>query len=156
MLLALVCAGFASAQVDSLPPATAPPDSEAPMAGKANLSRAQFTTEVIDREPVDDVQALDTTADRVYFFTEFVGLSGGTLVHRWVYGGETAAEVPIHIGGPRWRAYSHKTLDPGSTGTWTVQVVDERGTIIAEHRLQYEKVVPPSSGAATATEDTLQ
>ncbi|MCG7921200.1 MAG: DUF2914 domain-containing protein [Candidatus Thiodiazotropha lotti] len=93
----------------------------------AYVARAVFTTAVINREPVDQVVSLDENATEVSFFTDLRNLQGRTIIHRWEFEGEVISEVNIHVGGPRWRAYSIKSLNPGEEGKWTVFVIDESG-----------------------------
>jgi hypothetical protein len=93
----------------------------------AYVARAQFTTAVVDREPVDQVMELDAQADRIYFFTDLRNLQGRTITHRWEFEGKILSEVHFKVGGPRWRVYSAKSLNLGETGKWTVFVLDESG-----------------------------
>jgi hypothetical protein len=93
----------------------------------AYVARAVFTTEVVNREPVDQVVSLDENAARVLFFTDLRNLQGRTVTHRWEFEGQVISEVDIEVGGPRWRAYSVKKLNPGEEGKWTVFVLDESG-----------------------------
>ncbi|MES9817250.1 MAG: DUF2914 domain-containing protein [Candidatus Thiodiazotropha sp.] len=93
----------------------------------AYVARAQFTTAVVNREPVDQVVKLDAQATRVFFFTDLRNLQGRTVTHRWEFDGQIASEVDFEVGGPRWRVYSAKSLKPGESGKWTVFVVDESG-----------------------------
>ena len=101
------------------------------------LARALFTTAIEAREPVDRIDSLATSAERVYFFTDIVGLQGQTVIHRWTYNDEVKAEVPIKVRSPRWRAYSSKKLLPGWTGDWKVEVVDTSGTVLGTRQLIY-------------------
>lgn len=101
------------------------------------VARAQFTTAVDAREPVDNVAELGTAENKVYFFTELKDLDGHTVTHRWEYGGEVMAEVSFDVRGPRWRVWSSKQLLPAWTGEWTVAVVDESGDTLAEESFQY-------------------
>lgn len=100
-----------------------------------HISRAVFTSEVVDHEPVDHLQAVPAGLDRVYYFTEIKDLDGAMITHRWMLDGETVAEVPIKVEGPRWRAFSVKDIQPGETGTWTVQVLDADGNVLNEATL---------------------
>lgn len=98
------------------------------VAQDAGVARAQFTTAIEDREPVDQVHRLGTEHDRVVFFTELRGLEGRRVTHRWVHDGEVEARVDFEVGGPRWRVWSSKDLIPEWSGTWIVEVVDDEGT----------------------------
>ena len=74
-------------------------------------------------------------------------MGGSTVVHRWMYEGEVKAEVPFDVGGPRWRAHSTKTLDPGWLGEWTVKVVDVNGETLHTQSFRYDPA-PASAPAA--------
>lgn len=114
-------------------PAAAPP----PAAASTAVKRAVFCSGVTEREPVDEITTLAAPAERVYFFTEIIGMEGKTVTHRWIHDGTTVSEVPITIGGARWRCYSTKTLS-GMTGAWTVEVVDDAGTKIGGASFTYQ------------------
>ncbi len=113
-----------------------------------SVSRASFTTGISEHEPMDSVTQLTNEHVIVYFFSELHDLAGKTVAHRWEYNGEVMAEVPLAVGGPRWRTYSTKTLEPSWVGEWTVSVVDEHGNVLAARSLSFnesmEKAVPAS------------
>ena len=106
-------------------------------ATSASVKRAQFCTNVTEREPVDELTTLSGPADRVFFFTELIGLSGQTVTHKWTLDDQSLAEVPITVGGDRWRCYSTKTLGGVGSGTLKVTVVDGSGSTLAEKTLAY-------------------
>ena len=112
------------------------------------VARAAFATAVEEREPVDSIDSLTNDHSRVFFFTELVGLEGQSVVHRWELDGQVVAEVPFEVGGPRWRVYSTKSLLPGSTGEWTVTVVDGQGNVLTSQRLRYVAAAEPEPPAA--------
>ena len=102
-----------------------------------SVARAQFTTNVIDREPVDDITELSNDSDKLFFFSELRGMTGQVVIHRWEYNGKVLAEVSFDIGGPRWRVYSSKNLLPSQVGEWKVSVVDGAGDVITEKTFNY-------------------
>lgn len=118
------------------------------------VARAVFATEVVDREPVDAIDVLTTGTDRVFFFTELRDFGGTTVTHRWEWNGEVMAEVPFDVGGPRWRVYSTKSLQPGWVGTWTVTVLDPSGAVLETRSFEYqmaaEESAPPAAPDAGA------
>lgn len=133
------------------PPQTAPlarqepaPAPEAPSAeargaitvlDEAHIGRARLTSNVVNREPVDElgpeVDLPSSGEDFVYFFTEIRGMGGRTVTHRWQYGGNVVASVPFQIGSDRWRVYSRKGIASGQTGAWTVTAVGPNGNELA-------------------------
>jgi len=104
---------------------------------KGSIARATFTSSVVDREPVDSMDSFTTASEKVYFFTELADMTGHTVTHQWVLNGETFAEVPFNVGGPRWRVYSSKNMMPIWVGEWTVNVVGEDGMVIESHNFNY-------------------
>lgn len=128
------------AQDESTSPDTPPEVRATKTASEAmeNVRRAVFTTSVVEREPVDELNSIPHDAVGICFFSEIVNLTGGSITHRWIHGGETVAEVTFNIGGPRWRVYSRKTLPPNGTGTWTVEIVDGAGNILQRATLGYD------------------
>lgn len=106
-------------------------------AATGEVKRAQFCSGVTEREPADDLTTLAAPADKVFFFTELIGMAGKTVTHKWSHDGTAMGDVAISVGADRWRCYSTKTLAAGMTGTWTVTVVDDAGTTLAEKSITY-------------------
>jgi hypothetical protein len=106
-------------------------------ANTGEVARAQFTTAIEAREPVDKVTILSNDVNKVYFFSELRNLQGQSITHRWLLGGKVMAEVNFNVGGPRWRVNSSKALLPGWIGDWTVAVVDNSGVVLSEYSFQY-------------------
>jgi len=154
VLLATVSGSVA--QTDSVPAAAAPdtPASTERVATTDNVRRAVFATDVVEREPIDELKSLTADANRICFFTEIVDFEGGSITHRWIYGGETAAEVTFDIGGPRWRVYSSKNLTPDRTGTWTVEIVDGSGKTVDKAEFVYSEKEESAPGQEEAEPET--
>ncbi|HQU16470.1 MAG: hypothetical protein B7Z66_05050 [Chromatiales bacterium 21-64-14] len=121
---------------------------EAAVTGR--VERAQFTTAIHDREPVDAIKRLTRDTGRVYFFTDVRGMAGGMVIHRWIHNGAVVASVPFQIKGPRWRVWSSKRLQPQWAGTWKVEVVNGAGRLLDQATLDYAPTAPPvDAGGAT-------
>lgn len=104
------------------------------------VARAQFSTDVVDREPVDNLGPVVPVEygeiQRVYFFTDLRGMSGTQAIHRWKLDGQQQVDIAFDIGGDRWRVWSSKRLMPGFDGTWSVEVVQD-GEVIATRSFEY-------------------
>ncbi len=96
-------------------------------ANKGNIARAQFTTKIEDREPVDQVVVIDNSITTLYFFADVRHMEGRAVTHSWEYDCQVISKKTFTIKGPRWRIYSQKELLPSMTGKWTVVVRDDRG-----------------------------
>lgn len=109
----------------------------AAMSAEPMVSRAQFTSAVLDREPTDELSAISPGAENVFFFTELRNMEGTTVTHRWSLNGAVMAEVSFNVRASRWRIYSSKTLLPEWRGDWVVDVVDENGTVLETRTVGY-------------------
>ena len=103
----------------------------------AAVTRAQFTTGIVDREPTDKVVVVDDALSEIYYFTELRNLQGRKVTHRWEHDGHTVSEVTFMVEGPRWRVFSKKTLNQSMGGKWTVFVVDQSGWPIHANMFKY-------------------
>lgn len=111
-----------------------------PAWAESTVARAQFSTDVVDREPIDNIGSVVKVEyggiQRVYFFTDLRGMSGSQVIHRWKLDGEEQADVSFDIGGDRWRVWSSKRLLPGFDGIWSVDIVQD-GAVIETHSFDY-------------------
>jgi hypothetical protein len=118
-----------------------------------SVARSTFSTDIQNREPVDQISSLTNDNNIVYFFTELKDLKGQQAMHRWEYNGEVIAEVSFHVGGDRWRVWSSKNLQPELTGNWKVSVINGSGDVIAIQSLQYQAA--PEQPAVAETESAI-
>ena len=107
--------------------------------GEGSIAKGVFTTEVVDREPVDEIDSLYTNVTKLFFFTDIRNMQGKTILHRWVHEGLIRAEVSFEVGGPRWRIYSSKNLAEEWLGNWKAQVFDTEGNLLHEAGFVYLK-----------------
>lgn len=135
--------------------AAAEPGAEPTMAASTgSVARAQFTSAVDNREPVDDLSRVENDIRTVYFFTELMDMDGQTVIHRWRYDGNVMAEVDFAVGGPRWRVSSSKNLLPEWTGTWEVDVLNANGEVVETRSFDYvEAPAAPAPAESTPVED---
>lgn len=136
--LAVLIAAALSSPLHALEDSAADPGAvPALQVAAGTVARADFTTEVVDREPVDSVDSLSTDVQRVAFFTELQDMEGQTVTHVWEYEGEIMAEVPFTVQGPRWRVWSSKNMMPEWTGEWTVSVINAEGELLDQDSFRY-------------------
>lgn len=113
------------------------PATRAPSEG---VARAQFTTGIKAREPVDRMASVISVRERslpLYYFTEIRNMPGETITHLWKYNGNIVSKKSFDIGGSRWRVYSRKDLAPSMTGRWQVIVVDSSGQTLDSSSFVY-------------------
>ncbi|MFQ5802266.1 MAG: DUF2914 domain-containing protein [Candidatus Methylomirabilales bacterium] len=101
--------------------------------------RDVVTTEVVNREPVNDGIVFSASMGPVYYFTEVKGAYTPTHInHIWYYEGQQMAKVPLSIEGPRWRTWSSKRMVEDWAGSWRVEAVDSDGNLLASQTFEVE------------------
>jgi hypothetical protein len=147
VIVGLLSANAVGAQ-HAMPPADVPaatqPAATASMQG--SVARAQFSSGVQDREPLDNLTALTNDKTQVFFYTELRNLAGSKVSHRWEHNGKLMAEQPFEVGAERWRVWSSKTLDPSWLGEWKVSVVDGSGATLAVQTFSYNPASVSETG----------
>ena len=103
------------------------------------VSRAQFTIGIDNREPVIMVDSINSSAfNSISFFTELNDLTGQTVTHQWTHNDKVMFEKSFEVKAERWRVWTSKTLIPAWTGTWTVNVLDNDRTLITSKSFEYQ------------------
>lgn len=127
--------------VTPLPEVTEPPVSavieDRPVIDvEPEIRRAQFASAVENREPVDQMAALQLTwqepdPKHFHFFTEFYNAEDQVFHHRWHLNGELISSVSFTVKSPyRWRVYSKKRVTSDLVGEWRVDVTDDSGNVL--------------------------
>ena len=100
------------------------------------IQRAQLTTNIKDREPVDDISSY-VTGSEVIFYTELVTLPDKFITHEWYYEGKLQTSVNLEVDALSgiWRTWSSKRFQHTNTGNWFVLVRGEQGQIL--YRLDF-------------------
>jgi hypothetical protein len=132
------------------PPAPAVSAAGDPAAQEGYVERSTITTNMIDREPQDEVRELTNDHTQVFYFSDLRNLAGETVTHRWEFDGSVIAEIPFAVGGPRWRVHSSKDLLPEWVGEWTVSIVDSGGQVLATDTFVYTEVIGSEADAELA------
>ena len=122
-----------------------------PPAPLGRVARASFTSEIVAREPQDTITSLSNETTQIIFFTELHAAQGQTVFHVWERDGTEMARVAFDVGGPRWRVYSTKNLEPSWLGQWTVRVEDAAGRELHSDGFSYV-----SAAASTGAEQTSE
>lgn len=118
-------------------------------AAATELLRMVICEDVAKREPVRESDSFTNSVGRLVCFTQ-VSTSEATpmeLYHRWFVGEKLVNEIPIRVGGPMWRCWSRKSIQPNWTGPCRVEILTEEGELLGvrEFTLQ-DGVVVESQG----------
>ena len=92
------------------------------MGGTDTVARAQFTSQISNKEPINNLIELENTFTSVFFFTDIRECVSCNVEHVWYLDGKHMHTQKGIAKYPRYRWWSKKTLDPNVLGTWTVRV----------------------------------
>ena len=101
-------------------------------------ARAIFTTEIKNREPVNDLNSVAITSRTVSFFTELVNLNGKLVTHRWSVHGDVVYTKDFRVGANRWRVWTTKTITPYVDAVVVVQILVD-GQAISQEAVRVTK-----------------
>ena len=87
-----------------------------------HLAKAQFSTHIKKRKPVDNIKRIDTGYKGVYFFVDVRDCEDCDIEHEWWHKGRKVSSVAGEIKSDRYRWWSRKTLNKDLLGDWTVKV----------------------------------
>jgi len=101
------------------------------------VTEAVMTTAVIDREPVDQVEAFPRQSGKLYCFSRIIGANESTVVyHVWYRGEQVMSRVELPVNSPDWRTWSAKRFLEDWQGEWHVEIQDADGDILREVKFQ--------------------
>jgi hypothetical protein len=133
---------------DASPGRKAAPENLPAPATAAQLVRAQFAWGIKDKEPTAVIAspAILQSGNSVtlYFFSEFNGMQGRTVSHRWSRNGRVALIKDFQVAGEHWRVFSSKQLNTKLLGEWKVTIRDDKGENLGEFVLNVLKATKPS------------
>jgi hypothetical protein len=95
------------------------------------IADAVITTAVVDREPVDAVEAFPVQNGKLYCFTRVVGAEEPTFVyHLWYRENQLMSRVELPVKSSSWRTWSAKNLLEDGPGDWRVEIQDASGRLL--------------------------
>lgn len=103
--------------------------------GHPNVVRAQLTSGIQQREPIDSIDqiSLAQKASRpIFFFLHLQEFKNEKIIVEWFYQDKRIAKVTLQTGGDDWRTYSSKMLNKARLGLWRVVAIDQSGNLLAE------------------------
>lgn len=89
--------------------------------------------EVVDRTPVEKGEIFPADVGALSCFTRIAGAGTDTEVtHEWFYKNSLVAQVPLSVRSANWRTFSRKTIMPGQTGQWRVEIRTVDGDLLTQ------------------------
>ncbi len=101
------------------------------------ISRTQFTSQIIDREPVDKLISIPADMQKVYYFSELLNFKDEQITHQWIYQDQEMYRLNFTVKGPRWRVWSSKRMLPKWNGSWTVNILNTKGQVLQSDSFVY-------------------
>jgi hypothetical protein len=95
------------------------------------VDEAVICKAVVDRAPADQGEMFPADVGQLYCYCKISGAAEATTItHVWKKGETEMAAVELDVGATPWRTWSSKTIDPGWTGAWSVEIKDAQGNVL--------------------------
>ncbi len=99
--------------------------------GEMAVDEAVSCTSIADRKPDGVATTFPADVGRVFVFTKVKGgAAGSSVMHRWIHGDKTVAEVKLEVKASPYRVWSSKGIAPVQKGAWKVEIADDAGKIL--------------------------
>lgn len=93
-----------------------------------SVADAVVCQDVIDRMPIGSGDVFSQGIARVYCFCRVMGAEDeSSITQNWYYKGTLKASVKLPVRSSNWRTWSSKSMIPGWTGEWMVEILSAEG-----------------------------
>ena len=124
----LMVLGVLAASLAAQDTTTSAPSAPAPSTLNVEAALARS---VVDRTPQDTGSMFPAEVGELILWTRVTGAEGETAIrHVWFHGQTEVANVELRVGGSPWRTWSRKSIAPGMTGEWRVEIRDVAGNVL--------------------------
>ena len=86
--------------------------------------------DVEERQPTGEGTEFSADVGQLVAWMRVTGLANATVRHVWRHQGHEEV-IELSVGGSPWRTWSRRTIPAEWTGTWTVEVLDAGGAVLA-------------------------
>jgi len=99
----------------------------------AEVNPGVVCSAIVDRACDGIATEFPADVGKVYAHTRILGIEGGgSVTHRWMFKDKVMAETKLNIGGPDWRTWSSKNIDPFWSGDWKVEIVNNSDSAVMD------------------------
>ena len=101
------------------------------MPSGASVAEMVFCTSVHERQFVGEASSFGADVGSVTCFTKITAVDGeSSVTHVWYHGDQEMGRVELPVRSSMWRTWSAKTMPPGATGKWRVDVLSAAGDVL--------------------------
>ncbi|OQW39756.1 MAG: hypothetical protein A4S08_05940 [Proteobacteria bacterium SG_bin4] len=96
--------------------------------------RAQLSSAIISREPVDSIDTVHLKPDEtkpIHFYVHLQNQQKRNIRIDWYYNNKLDSQLRLHVLNNNWRTHASKQLDHRRLGSWRVELIDERENQLA-------------------------
>ncbi|HQV31948.1 MAG TPA: DUF2914 domain-containing protein [Calditrichia bacterium] len=111
-----------------------------------SVVRMAICENVDNREPQNPDNNFSPATGRIFCFTAIQGINGeGFVFHVWFRDDQEVSRIKLPVHSAFYRTWSAKTIEPGETGKWRVDVLSARGRLLAAEEFLVEQ--PEKAGS---------
>lgn len=103
------------------------------LADGMKITEMAVSTKIVKGNPIDSVHRISSTSvQALYCFTRIVSPDEGetNITHIWYLNDEVVGKYVLPVKGGRWRTYSKKVLEKGTSGDWRCDALDSDGKLL--------------------------
>lgn len=96
--------------------------------------RAQLSSAIVSREPVDSIDAVYLKPDEtkpIYFYVHLKNQQRRNIRIDWYYNNKLDSQLRLQVLNNNWRTHASKQLDHRRLGSWRVELIDEQENQLA-------------------------
>ena len=108
-------------------------------ANNLTIEKLVICTSIEDRQPVGVDSTFSKDVGKLYCFSNITGAEKQCSISQvWYYKDEQMANIKLNVKAKTWRTWSSKKIVSFATGQWRVDIVSEKGDVLASKKFTIE------------------
>lgn len=104
-----------------------------------SVEKLVICTSIEERQPVGVDSTFSKDVGKLYCFTNITGAENPCSISQvWYYKDEEMANIKLNVKAKTWRTWSSKKIVMFAVGQWRVDVVSEKGIVLASRKFTVE------------------
>ena len=108
-------------------------------ANNLTIEKLVICTSIEDRQPVGVDSTFSKDVGKLYCFSNITGAEKQCSISQvWYYKDKEMAKIKLDVKDKTWRTWSSKKIVTFAVGQWRVDVVSEKGDVLASKKFTIE------------------
>ena len=108
-------------------------------ANNLTIDKLVICTSIEERQPVGADSTFSKDVGKLYCFSKILGAEKQCSISQvWYYKDEQMANIKLNVKAKTWRTWSSKKIVSFATGQWRVDIISEKGDVLASKKFTIE------------------